>query len=307
MALADLERTTEAQERLVEVESIARRTQDRVLLGLALANLGETAIRLRDLDAARSYLRDTIELATQTGDDEAVALALSKLSNTYANDAAAVRTAVELSEQARRAAKRSGTEDAWLHAQSSSATAAFAEGDYETAFQRWMECADMESAEDGAEHRAFALDALACLGDWPRYRRVMERMVRESQAEKAQFALASKLQISAMTWLRRGRPAAAGKVLAYGVLLGVEAASQKMGPDGRTLSTAEREREYLKIAEPMGALRAVLVLTDLPSRMPAIARRAYERTVRSVIPDDADELMEMIEKWVLGEIDPTDT
>lgn len=302
LVLAELGRTTEARSRLLEVESVARNTDDRVLLGLALANLGETAIRLDDIPAARTYLRGVIELATQTGDDEAVAEALSKLANTYVDDQDEVETAVLLSAQARQAAARAGTLDARLSARSSSASAAYAVGDYEAAFELWMECADEESVEDGAEHQAFALDALAQLGDWPRYRRVLERMIRRAQAEGAQFAFVNKLHLSALSWLHQGRAAAAGKVLAYGVLLAAEAATAKFGRDGRALSTAEREREYLKIAGPMGVLRGVLVLTDLPAATRAAVRRSYERTVRSVAPDDGDELLASIENWVLGEL-----
>lgn len=301
LVLAELGRTEEAHSRLVEVESIARETNNRVLLSLALANLGETAIRRNDVVAARLYLREVVDLSTQTGDDDAVAGALAKLSNTYVNEVDGVETATALSAEAQKAAARAGTHEAWLHAQSAAASASFARDDYETAFQLWMECAQAEPAEDGAEHQAFALDALARQGNWPRYRRVLERMIRRAQAEGAQFAFVEKLHLSALSWLHQGRPAAAGKVLAYGVLLAIEAASKKAGRDGRILSTAEREREYLRIASPMGALKAVLLLMDLPVRSQSVARRAYERTVRSVAPDDADQLLAAVESWVLSE------
>lgn len=290
----------EAHRRLLRVEEIALHAQDRVLLSLALSNLGETAVRLDDDETAREYFRRSIQLAEELGDEEHVAIGLAALANTYVNDHDQVVEAARLGEQALSVADRSGSDEAILRAASSRASVAHAQGDYETAYRIWSECADRESAAEGAEHQAYALDSLAQLGNWPRFRRELDRYTRRAQKADSQFAFVEKLHLSALTWLSRGRAAAAGTVLAYGVMLAFEAASKGYGETGRQLSTADREQAMVRTAAAMGSARAVFVLLDLPARVRATARRAYERTIQKAAGEDADQLMETIDCMILG-------
>lgn len=290
----------EAYRRLLRVEEIALQAQDRVLLSLALSNLGEMAVRLKDDKTAREYFRRSIKLAEELGDEEQVAICLASLANTYVNDRDQVAEAARLGEKALSVAKRSGSDEAMLRAASSRASVAHAQGDYETAYRIWSECADREGAAEGADHQAYALDSLAQLGNWPRFRRELDRYARRAQKADSQFAFVEKLHLSALTWLGRGRAAAAGTVLAYGVLLAFEAASKSYGETGRQLSTADREQAMVRTAAAMGSARAVFVLLDLPTRVRATARRSYERTIRKAAGEDANQLMETIDRLILG-------
>jgi tetratricopeptide (TPR) repeat protein len=290
----------EAHRRLLRVEEIALRAQDRVLLNLAWSNLGETAVRQGDDEAAREYFSRSIGLAEELGDAERVAIGLASLANTYVNDEDQVSEAARLGERALSVADVSGSEEARLRAASTTASVAFAQGDFETAFRIWSECADSESAADGAEHQAYALDSLAQLGNWPRFKRELDKYARRAQKAGSQFAFVEKLHLSALTWLRHGRAAAAGTVLAYGVLLAFEAASKGYGETGRLLSTSDREQAMVRTGVAMGPARAVLVLLDIPARMRATARRAYERTLRKAVGEDADQLIETIDRLMLG-------
>ncbi|MFG6402487.1 tetratricopeptide repeat protein [Microbacterium sp. P04] len=306
LSLARMGELGKVRQRLVEVETIANGTEDRVLLGLVLSNLGETAVRQDDLPSARKYYRRSVQMAQQTGDDERVSITLAALANTYLGDTENIEVAAQLSARALDSARRAGTEEAWLRSNSSAASVAYARQRYEEAYRLWMECVNAETAEDGAEHQAYALDALAQTGDWPRYRRELDRLTRRAQAADAQFALIEKLHLSALTWLAHGRAAPAGTVLAYAVLLGFEAASKGYGRNGRTLSTAERERAIYRAAGAMGALRAVLVLFNLPERTRGIVRRAYERTIRRAAGEDAEELLKTVDHHVYAPLDEDD-
>lgn len=235
-----------------------------------------------------------------------MALALTSLANTYVTEEGGIEQAERLTEQALAAAQRSRSEEALLRARSATASVAYRRGDYEQAYETWSECAARETPQDGAEHQAFALDALAQIGDWPRYRKTLERFARRAQRADAQFEFVEKLYLSALTWLGRGRAAAAGTVLAYGVLLAFEAASSRFGAAGRTLSTADREQAMVRTAGAMGSARAVFVLLGLPDRQVARVRRAYERTIRKAAGADGELLIETVDSQILRPDDGED-
>lgn len=287
----------DVRRRLLRVEQIARETDDRVLLSLALSNLGETAVRLDDVEDARRYFTAAVQLAEDLGDDARAAIALASLSNTYVSDDRP-DDADRASERALELAAQSGSEEAWVRATSASASAAFLRGDFEAAYRGWEACVTREAIEDSGEHQAYALDSLAQLGNWPRFRRELERYARQSQKADAQFAFVDKLHMSALTWLRNNNPSAAGTVLAYGVRLAFEAASKLYGRRGRALSTADRERALVRVGSAMGPARAVFVLLELPEKDTRAVRRAYERSIRRAAGEHADELLEAVDRQI---------
>lgn len=287
--------------RLLQVEQIARDTHDRVLLSLALANLAETAIRMSDGERARAYLLECVDLAKQLGDAARAASALSTLANTYLSDGEEAE-AIRHSDEALELAIRSGSDEAWAHATSAVASAQFLRGDYEAAFQGWMACIEQEDVGESGEHQAFALDALAATGDWSRFRKQLERFAEQSQKTHTQFEFVEKLHLSALTWLRLKKPQAAGKVIAYGVVLAVEAASIDHGVKGRVLSTADRQNSLLKVSTALGAAQAVFELLELPEKKVRTIRNAYERTIRRIAGENAGELLQVVETFMhIGE------
>ena len=56
----------------------------------------------------------------------------------------------------------------------------------------------------------------------------------------------------------------------------------------------------VKTAAAMGAVRTVFVLLNIPARLRATARRAYERTIRKAIGEDAEQLIESVDHMILG-------
>lgn len=215
----------------------------------------------------------------QIGDDARAAIRLASLSHTYVRDDR-IDEADRTSQRALAIAVEAGSKEAWLRATSATASVAFARGDYETAYQSWAVCAAREPAEDSGEHQAYALDSLAQIGNWPRFRRELDRYARRLRRADAQFAFAENLYLPALTWLRRGNFAAAGTVLAYGVLLAFEAASKGYGAKGRELSTSDREQILVKTATSMGSTKAVFVLLELPDADREFARVTRERSGR---------------------------
>lgn len=302
LVINDEERLPEVRDRLLKVEQIARVSEDRVLLSLALSNLGETAVRMDQAPLAREYFAAAVALAQKVGNDARAAISLASLSNTYI-DEGRVEDADRTSQEALRLAIRSGSDEAWVNATSASASAAYLRGDYEGAYRLWTECIAVEDPEDCGEHRAFALDSLAKTKDWPRFLKELDRVARQTQRESTQFAFVEKLHLSALTWLDQGNARGAGVVLAYGVLLAFEAASRGLGPDGRELSTADRQRSMVQVGHAMGAARAVFELMELPQKQARTARVSYERTIRRAAGADADELIETVDRYISSDDD----
>lgn len=287
----------EIRQRLLTVEAIARDSQDRVLLSLALLNLGQMVKQTADLESARNYYSEAFELSKEIGDDARAASALASLSNTYVSEARSDE-ATRMSQDALVLAVRSDSDEAWVSATSAVASAAYLRGEYEDAYIGWMACIEREDQEGQGEHQAYALDSLAALGDWSRFRRELERFAKHSQTTSTQFFFVEKLYVPAMTWLRGNRPQAAGVVIAFGVMLAFEAASLAYGVQGRELSTAERERSMVRVGSAMGAARAVFELLDLPDKTARVVRNAYERTIRRAAGNNADELLQVVDRYI---------
>lgn len=296
----DLDDLDDARARLARVEAIARQTEDRVLLGLAIGNLAEVAVKDDDPAAARKNFEYSAELARQTGDTEQEAFALASIANTYI-DEERVDDAAAVSEAAVRAAALADTGIAIARATSAAASVAYSRGDYEAALAMWTTCAERTSDARRAEYQAFVLDCLARLGDWTRFRRHLERNARESQKSGYQFDFAEQLRLPALTWLRQGRPRAAGTVVAYGVLLSFDAASKSYGPSGRKHSRADLEHEMVRTGRAMGLVRAMFLVMDLPEAQRRTARKAYEDVVRRVAGPDASMLIEMVDEYALAD------
>lgn len=287
----------EMRQRLLRVEAIARDTQDRVLLSLALLNLGQTVKQAADLESARNYYSEAVELSNDIGDDARAAEALASLSNTYVSEGQS-EEAARMSQDALLLAIRSDSDEAWVSATSAVASAAYLRGEYEAAYRGWIACIERENPDEQGEHQAYALDSLAALGDWPRFRRELERFAKHSQKTNTQFVFVEKLYIPAMTWLRADRPQAAGVVIAFGVMLAFESASLAYGAQGRELSTAERERSTVRVGSAMGAARAVFELLELPDKATRVVRNAYERTIRRAAGNNAGELLQIVDRYI---------
>ncbi len=287
----------EIHHRLLRVEGIARDTQDRVLLSLALLNLGHTVKQTADLGSARNYYAEAVELSKEIGDDARAADALASLSNTYLGEGQTDESA-RLSQDALMLAIRSGSDEAWVSATSAVASAAYLRGEYEAAYRGWIACIEREEPDEQEEHAAFALDSLAALGDWPRFRRELERLAKRSQKTNTQFVFVEKLYLPAMTWLRAERHRAAGVVIAFAIMLAFEAASLAYGVRGRELSTTEREQSAIRVGSAMGAARAVFKLLDLPRKATRVVRNSYERTIRRAAGDNANELLQLVDLYI---------
>lgn len=306
LVLERLERMDEVRERLLVVERIARASEDRVLLSLALSNLGETAARDHDDTRARDYFTASVALAEDIGDDSRVAIGLASIATTYLNTNQ-ITEADDFSRRALQLAHTAGTTDAWLRATSATASVAYLRADYEAAFTAWDACASRAGAAHADDYPAFALDSLAQIGNWPRFRRELDRHTKRAQRAHAQDTFVRKLHLSVFTWLQHGRPAAAGTVLGYSVMLGFEGASSAYGTHGRELSTAERRQSVTQITTPLGAATAVFVLLDLTPRDKAAVRRAYERTITRAAGPDARELIDTADRYILTHPDaPTE-
>ncbi len=300
LAAADAGALDDAGRRLRQVQNIARSSNDRVLLALATGNLGEIAFRQDDNALARECFSLTAVLAEQIGDLENAALALASAANAFVDDGF-IDDAEKAAEQAFEIAERSGSGNALSRAISAIASANFARGNYEKAFELWSECAERASNGNTGEYQAFALDSLAQIGEWPRFRRALEGYASAAQATGTQFAFIERLHLSALTWLRKGRPRAAGTVLAYGILLAFDAATKSVGSRGRIRSTSERELEFVRVGGAMGIARALFVLIDIPKAQAKTLRRAYERTIARVAGEDADALIELVDRYALAD------
>lgn len=296
----ELDRDDDAGQRLERARTVARESEDRALLALASANLAETRVRARDEAAATSLFAEAGELFVDIGDLAQAAAAYSSAANAHLATGShdeAVRDAT----RALNLALDSRSGDAIARAKSANASIAYARGDYEHAYSLWKDAATSVEPEDAGEYKVFALDCLARLGGWGRFKRDLDRYAKAAQDQHTQLSFIGKLHLPALTWLRQERPRAAGTVLAYAVLLAFDAMTKRVGSQARAHTDREREREIIKISGALGIARAMLVLIDMPESGRAELRTAYEGTIRRAAGEDAVLIIETVDELVRSE------
>ncbi|TCJ21545.1 hypothetical protein E0W80_16240 [Microbacterium sp. PI-1] len=290
-----------AAERLQRALEVSKSLHDRVLQCLVEGNLGETLVRQGEKERARAHFDVAASLAQQIGDLERAASAAASLANTFV-DEGALDEAESAAGIADRLAQESGSGDALARAESVHASVEYARGEYEAAYRAWLRCIDLAEEREVGEYQAFALDSLANIGDWSRFRRQLDRFARSAQKTGSQFGFVEKLHLPGLTWLRRGHAHAAGTVLAYSVLLGLEAASKARGR--RDLHS---EGEMYRVTQSLGFAQAVFQLLELPPALLARVRKAYEKAVRAMAGDNADIAIDLVDDLIRSDDDEGQT
>jgi len=294
---------TGAKRRLTRVADLARGSENRVLLALAQSNLGELAIRRHEYLNARTLFSEASELAQQLGDNEQAANALASIANAWVAEGNAVEAA-NAAAAAELLARESSSNDALARANSARASIAYLLGEFEEAYAWWQTSAQLAELRSNGEYHAFALDSLAKLGDWPRFKHELDKVAAKSQREGSQLAFVDKLHLSASSWLGGGRPRAAGVVLAYIVLLGLDGTikARTEAANGVGGQTAQ-DRALFNVTQAFGAAYAYLRALDLPSKDATTLRRGYESTVRRVAKDSADDVLSLVDDFISDETD----
>jgi len=178
------------------------------------------------------------------------------------------------------------------------ASICYADGEYEKAHSLWSRSASLVETRSAGEYQAFALDSLAQLGKWRRFKRELDRLASASQKSATQVEFVEKLYMPAQTWLRLGRPKAAGVVLAYIVLLGL----QGIGAEHTKAivsrgGNAARNLILLKSGSVLGAARAFFELMEMPEKARRTMRSAYARTITSIAGSDAPHVLDLVDQF----------
>jgi len=300
-AAADL--LSDAEARLRGVTEIARISENRVLLQLAVSNLGELAARRGSSEEARALFIDAAGISEALGDYSEAADSWASITNSWVLDG-------NLEEARRAAAKtallasQSTSSEAVARAESSAAGLRYLEGDFETAHALWMRCASLVDGPKSGEYLAFALDSLARLGDWRRFKRQLDKLARSAQENGTQLDLVSKLDRSVGMWLNQDRPKAAGIVLANLVALSLEGLSISVAAAGREVGgQAAKDQELMRSSHLFGAARAYLKLWEFQGSQRLTMRREYEKAIRRIAGYDADQVIELVDDYALSSDD----
>jgi hypothetical protein len=291
-----------AQARLEDVIQIASNTNNRVMLAKATGNLAELTFRDGDNARARELFDRAAELELKLGNIAAAADMQSAMSNAFIRENLYAR-ATKASDSAQELAAKSGSQISIARALSTKASLYFADGDYELAYETWSRSAGLSVGSKSDEYRSFALEALARVGDWPRFKATFLKWAREAQKEKTQVSFVKDLHRPATELLRQNRAAPVGMIIAYAVLLGLEGVLlTTQGPSARTLPEADTNFELSRIAEPIGIAYAFFVLLDMPARQRATMRRAYERTIRATAPESARQILDLVDEYLASDL-----
>ncbi len=298
---SDLGRFDVAEEQLSDVTRIARTTRNRVMLAMATANLGELAQRKGDGKRARDLFSRAAELELRIGNTEGASMMQSAIANSFIHDGL-YKGAAKPSESAQGLAKQSQSPNATARALSTQASLRFAEGRFEDAFSIWARCAELAADPKDDEYKSFALEALAHVGNWPRFKTTFIAWAKEAQKHGSQASFVKNLHLSALAWIDQNRAAPAGTVLAWAVLLGFQGVLEStQGPSARTLPQADAQYKLLSIADPLGIAYALFVVMGLPTRQVATIRRAYERAIRTAAGENATQIIELVDDFLSRE------
>jgi hypothetical protein len=292
LAATEMEDSPEASRRLVQVEDLSRRTQNRVLLALALGNLGELTVRQDKNAEARAYFLEAAELSEDVGDDEGASNVWSSIANSWVDDGA-LDEAQTAAKRARELAESSGSGDAKARALSARASVQYARGEYEAAHDSWMTSAASAETRNPSEYFALALDALAQEANWQHFKQLLEKTVRDVQRSRNQLRFASKLHLAGGTWLRKGRPRAAGVVFGYMVLLALEGATSSK-PDGGLSESNDHGKRALQVATIVATVTAHLQFEEIPQSVRLEAKREFERTINRGAGEYAEDVLQMM-------------
>lgn len=290
-----------ARERFLSVETLARGTENRALLALATKNLAELAARADENDRARALFSEAAMLHEAIGNIEEAADAWASIANSWVDDNDA-DSALEAQAHAFKLATLSESGDAMARALSARASISYLQGEFESSFDLWNQSADFVEDRDAGEYQAFALDSLARIGDWRKFKRELDRLGSASQRSGTQLEFVEKLYLAGLSWLRMGRPRAAGVVLGYIVLLGLDGTMHsRRTVDGSVGGEAAKNRSLLAVASPLGAAYAFLNVLDLDPKDRAQVRRQYERTVEKFAGTDAQGVLDLVDGYLEDE------
>lgn len=278
---------------------LADATANRALAALASANLGELSVRAGEHEAGRRYFSRAAALFEALGDVAEAARANASIANSwiYQGNHDEANLAAD---RALQLANESQSADALARALSATASLAYSEGNYESAYEIWSRCSSLVGPSDAGEYAGFALDCLATKGDWRRYRRVLDKLARDSQRSGTQLELTGHLHLSALTWLRAGRPKATGVILGYVVLLSFEGVIHLRKTE-RLDPSAGAGGDLLRLSPAFGVIRGFFTMEDVSDNERRMMRSEYERTVRRSAPDQAAELLDLVDRYALAD------
>lgn len=303
IALAELGRRDEARELLAVNVLAARSNRNRVELAKALGNLG-VVNRSDDRDEeAVSQLAEAARLHEEVGDYAVAADTWALLCNTYAgldrlDDARSAALA------AAAAAEREPTPLAVSRALDAQALLHSLDGNHAAAADLALRAAGGQEGVHRLESLAHAAEEHARAGDWPRFRRVLDRLVDEALADPALTGAGGLLLVRpARVWLVAGHPRRAARALALCLALALSAYTEALeapGPDSPEEPVRDRFlRAFLSVAE---ALTTADADPADQRRCRAELLRQVERTVPGAGQTTAD-LLEQSEAAMLQAAD----
>lgn len=298
IVLTKLGRRDEARGLLSANALAARSDQNRVELGKALANLGEVNRKDNRFEEAAGQLEEAARLHEEVGDYAVAADSWALLCNTYAlldrrEDARAAAQAASA------AAKREPTPLAEGRALDARALVQSLDGNHAIAANLAFQAARGQEGIQRLESLAYAAEEYARDGNWPRFRKLLDRLATEALADPALTGRGGLLLVRpARVWLVAGHPRRAARALAYCLALALSAAAKVLeapGPDSPEGPMEQFIRALFSVAE-------VLTTADAgPSdqrRCRAEVLRQVERTAPGTSQLTA-ELLEQAEEAML--------
>lgn len=301
IVLTELGRRDEARELLIANVLAARSDQNRVELAKALANLGEVNRRDDRFEEAAGQLEEAAGLHEEVGDYAVAAETWALLCNTYAlldrrEDArSAARSAVA-------AAEREPTPLAEGRALDARALVQSLDGNHAVAANLAFQAAGGQEGVHRLESLAYAAEEHARDGNWPRFRKVLDRLAAEALADTALTGRGGLLLVRpARVWLVAGYPRRAARALAYCLALALSAAANVLGAPGPDSPEAPEEQ----LIRAFGSVAEVLTTADADPSDQRRCRAEVLRQVKRTAPGASQltaELLEQAEKAVLQAI-----
>lgn len=292
---AALDRPDDARNRLLEVESLATTSGNRVLDALAKTNLGELSFREGQDEIGRTYMTAAATLAAAVGDLEGTSTAWASIANSLVNSIDGIDAAKDAAAHAAEYAEQSGSVEAKARSTSALASINFAEGDYAKAFELWHDASRSGHIQKSATYQGFALDALAHAGDWTRYSRELDRFTRAAQRSGTQMEFAEALWNSAMTWLRTQSARRAAKPLSYSVLLAAEGYTKREKSLFDESQVAKDISALISTVKTLAAVHTFMELEDVsPGLRNSLNRHMTAQIEKIVGPEDAEILMSQV-------------
>lgn len=279
---------------------IAARRDDRYMRQQALANRGEMA-RRKGAAEARSLIQEAVDLARDLLDGDAEAFSLLNLAWCHIDRGNLISAEQSLDQLETLIGEGRSGDTALSKVESVRGRIAFGREDYEQSYTWHMKAASHATDTDerlGA--MASALRPLTKMGDRQRYRRLLDRIIRDGQRASRDGLVAELIAPYGAEWIARGAVRMAGRTLADAILLGLnqsakDAASHR-DDAGASDDPAVLEDQFGPLITPVVQVNASIA--SHPELRPRLMREVFSRVRRQLPEESGDFISSRIEDLV---------